>query len=142
MNKLIIIAGIFISIILSGCGSLPPSSTNSEYFKSVGGGFIYDRDNKEVKYALTVTSIGNVKPGNFMLVNFENPTGSSPLSISRIVKDGESEFSLQSPPVNGLKAHTNYKITILLFSSKDRSKQLGTHVQLLQSLVNQNDLGW
>lgn len=133
---------LLIAAMISACGLTPPKPNESEYFKSVGGGFMYLKEEKEARYGLTVASKGNVVPGNFVEVLYDNPMGGEPLASSHLIKDNETQFNFQSPPVNGLKAYTNYTVQIYLYEDNTKTKLLGTHVQGLQNLVNQADLGW
>ena len=133
---------IFVTVFVTGCGVTPPKPNESDYFISQGGGFSFDKESKEAWYGLTISSKGNVVPGNFIEVEYQNPLGGNPLASSHLVQNGETKFILKSPPVRGLRAYTNYQVTIFLYSSDSKSNLLGKHKQKLQNLVSQSDLGW
>jgi hypothetical protein len=127
---------------LTGCGLTPPKPVQSEYFASEWGGFTADRKKREIYYGLTVTSRMSIPAGSYIEVQFENPSGGAPLVKTHVVESGERTFAFESPPVSGLKAHSNYNVKVSLYEDNTKRKLLGTHKQSLQNLINQKDLGW
>ena len=126
----------------AACNTTPPKPSESEYFVSAGGGFNFDRDAKTASYGITLESKGNVRAGNAIEARFENPAGGDDLVQTIVAQEGQTRFVFTSPPVQGLRAYTNYSIEFILYESSSKEIVLGTHKQQLQSLVNQADLGW
>lgn len=136
------VALVFAVALLASCGITPPTPAESEYFRSLGGGFNFDRDTKMASYGITIVSKGKVASGNVIEARFENPAGGEDLIQTRVVAEGESQFVFTSPPVEGLKAYSNYGIEFVLYETSAQDKVLGTHKQQLQNIINQADLGW
>lgn len=142
MRTLQLTAVICAAMLLVACGITPPKPQHSEYFQSNGGGFLIERLEKNVRYGINLASKGNAPVGSYIVVEYENPAGGVPLLSSHRVQGDEVEFSLKSPPIRGLRANSNYLVTVYLYANEDRNTLLGKHKQRVQSLFNQSDFGW
>ena len=118
-----------------------PSAAKSEYLHTRGGGFVFKREeSKTIESCRYVVMFAPAKPLTsplYLRTRFENPTdASTPLVVDSEVARDSGTFTLESPPVRGLRAHRNYQMEILIFDSPERTRQIGQHVQYVQSLVN------
>lgn len=133
---------VLLILLMTSCSLTPPKISESDYFTTKSGGFLFSKKEKKVNYTLSVASRGNIKENNFIVAEFENPLGGKPLESTHLVKENESEFHFKSPPIKGLKAYSNYNTKVYLYENESREKLLGTHEQSIQSIVNQKDLNW
>ena len=133
---------ILIAILISYCSLVPQRPVESEYLKTSDGGFLIDYSKKEIHYKLTLVAKKEIKEGGLIEIFFENPEGGEPLKTEHIVIFNEKQFVLQSPPVNGLKAHNNYSIKVKLYSDNSKEKLISTHNQSLYNITKQSNLGW
>ena len=136
--------------LLSACAAiypnLPPPAV-SDYFSTLGGGFtIRVGSALEYRYGINLVSRTKLSPSNYIEVEYQNPGGSNPFVLSGDISTLETSevvtnsitYIFRSPPVKGIKQHTNYLIVVRLYENSSKELLLGTHEQLVNSEYNQN----
>lgn len=145
-----ILITILSALLLQSCANMspqPPKPATSEYFITLGGGFTMKINKaKELFYGINVVSRNTLEPSNFMVISYQNPSAAKPYIEESLVSELESSavvsnattYILRSPFVQGVKPHTNYQITIKLYSDSSKTELLATHEQLVNSSYNRN----
>ena len=130
-------------IIPSGCSTIKtPNISESEYFRTTGGGFIVSSKLKEIYYSFALFPVTPLPLGSYIEIHYQNPDGGSPIVEGLVIDKPADELSFKSPPVTGVRAYKNYKIEVLLYETQKKEILLGEHTQYIQSLINEKDLNW
>jgi hypothetical protein len=140
LMRLWVLVGAILAVV--SCGVMPPQNVSSEYLKTEGGGFALFREQREVKYMITLVAKKPLPAGSILDAQFDNPTGGLPLNITHQVGAGQTKLVLTSPPVTGLKAGTRYQVHIKLYSDATRRDLVDSYTQDIQNFVNQAELRW
>lgn len=143
MKNLLPIA--FVALLLQSCAGIlsqEPEPVSSEYFRTLGGGF-YVKINQvqEMFYGVNLMAEKPLEPSNYLVVEYQNPTGGKPYTKSSLLSDiqtsdvvqNRTTYILRSPPVTGVKPHTNYLITVKLYKHRLADEPIGLHKQLVNS---------
>jgi len=117
---LIIVLTIFFS-----CGSSLPEATKSEYFKTTGAGFFYDKSINAFKYNLVLQPTKQIDTTFSLQISFENPNSKDP-SILNIKNIDVNKLSFQSDKINEPQNGETYKIIVGLFLN---GKPISKHIQ-------------
>lgn len=134
-TQLLVLA--LIAISLSGCATTPPQNlpkpTISEYFQTIGGGFI--SSGKSVKYALEFKV---KKPVNGILpwyasIEFENPENLA-LPIFQIAEyaPGDQDISVRSQDLKLIANHRTYRVDVKAYSDPSRTQLVTNHTMLVR----------
>ena len=121
-----------VAAITVGCASpqsdVMPSPTTSEYFKTIGGGFI--STGRVLKYALNfqVRKPLNGSRSWFAVVLFENPENpENPITQLNEYPSTKIDISLTSSELNSIRNHKTYKVTVKAYSDAGRTNLITTH---------------
>ena len=123
----------------------PPEPTTSEYFKTTGAGFAIQladqqRTIRSCVYSLSLTPQQSITTALYLRTRFENPTnGIDPLVVESAIASTEEKISIKSPEVRGLRAGKQYRVEVLVFDSPERAREVGRHVQMIQSTVTMRE---
>jgi hypothetical protein len=118
-----------------------PRAATSKYFKTAGAGFNIRLNEQRTAvrscaYGLTLTPRRPITSALYLRTRFENPSAKSePLIVDTDVSPGEPTIIIKSPEVRGLQGGKKYQVEVLVFDSPERSRQLGVHIQFVQSLA-------
>lgn len=107
--------------------SLPRQST-SEYFRTTGGAFIANLQQKSTQYFITLNVLRDIEIGSKLVVNYQNPSG-DPLQYVEVITEKKKNLILKSSPIQGLVHNTAYSVEIKLYA-KD-GKLLCEHKQAI-----------
>lgn len=110
----------------------PPEPTQSEYLKSVGGGFAMNSGH--TLYTLRLAIIKPLLARTTVEAEFENPADAAhPFPVNQEPKSGDSDVRLYSPQLECVINNKLYTIRIRLFQpGADGNKiQIGSHEQQL-----------
>jgi hypothetical protein len=123
----------------TGLGATP-SPAKSEYLRTEGGGFVLKRGESRAfescRYVVSLAPARQLANQLYLRTRFENPAdAASPLVVDSEAAPGIGTFTVESPPVRGLRARRSYKVETLIFDSPERTRQIGQHIQYVQSLV-------
>jgi hypothetical protein len=105
-----------------------PDPTTTEYFKTLGGGFI--SSGSTLNYAIRVQPR---KPVNgtstwFAQIEYENPENlQKPLVQFVEFQPDQASFSLHSETIHSIKNHKTYKVTLKAFQNPERTALITVH---------------
>ena len=125
---------------LEESGFLTPAPVTSEYFKTEMAGFNIEAGEKPFapRYFLSLKKLKPIPKGAVIEVKFENPSDRKhPIIVEQEIQDNEEELALISPAVTGLQSYQGYYIEVTLYEDKNKNKVLGTHHQVVQSLIDE-----
>ena len=121
-----------VATVTIGCSSpqteAMPAPTTTEYFKTIGGGFI--SSSRTLKYALNfqVRKPINGSQSWFAVVQFDNPEDqNNPLIQLNEYPSNKTDISLTSTGLPAIKNHKTYKVTVQAFSDSARTVLVTSH---------------
>ena len=109
-----------------------PRLAKSEYLITDWCGFLIERGEAGIDYALSIKLIKPTAAPLYLRTLFENPMGGRPMIVDSEVKRGETAFRLRSEAVPDLRDDHTYRVKILIFDSAQRRHQIGQHVQYVR----------
>jgi hypothetical protein len=109
-----------------------PPLAKSEYMITDWCGFLIERGETGIDYALSMKLIKARAAPLYLRTLFENPMGGRPLVVESEVKPGEKTFRVRSDGVPDLQDDHIYRVKILIFDSPRRTHQIGEHVQYVR----------
>lgn len=145
MKKLLII---FVALLLAACASPSgsPKPAETEYFRTLGGGFLSNINQSVTHmYGVNLLLTKPLPEDVHLVVEFENPANKNqPVTVEGTYEEikhlvnstHDKILVLKSPEVTGIVPHTNYTITLKVYS--DASKQL--LITQHQQAVNSNHI--
>ena len=109
----------------------PPKPKTSEYFESLGGGFLY-KDSKAF-YVMDLKILKPPPPGHHLEVTFQNPKKKAEdiKTTDRLEINGDL-LSIASPVLACVRNNKKYTVTLELYSDPNKTEKLGTHKQKLE----------
>lgn len=126
-RKFSLILVLFASTVFAG----PPSTTQSEYFVTVGGGFMIS-DGKPY-YALTLRMLKDLPPEHFIEVAFENPKRKQPLIVGAEKQEFvEGNLVLESPKLECIKNKKVYQAMLKVYESESKEILITEHYQKIK----------
>ena len=135
---------VFISLMLTACASLlTPKPVESEYFTTLGGGFMMTLGAEPSKtYGVNLHIKKDLPSNTYAVIEFENPANKAlPYITEGSIEEIKNTFAaryknvfvLTSPKVQGVQQHTHYAITMSIYSDQSKQKLLSRHQQLVSS---------
>jgi hypothetical protein len=106
-------AGIMALIALVACSS----EESGPYFEIGGGGFIFNYRIAEATAGVIVVPKRTLPDGGTLEATFQNPAGGVPLSMTAKVVPGKKRYDFDTPPLSGIKAKTDYIMTVRLLDA-------------------------
>ena len=79
-----------------------------------GGGFIFNYNIGEVFYGVLVKPHRALPVGTEIEARFEDPAGGPPIVVTETFRGSPRPISLRTPPVQGVVANRDYRVTIRL----------------------------
>ena len=79
-----------------------------------GGGFIFNYNIAEVFYGVLLKPRRALPVGTEVEASFEDPAGGPPIVVTETFRGGPRPLSLRTPPVQGVRANRDYRVTIRL----------------------------
>src|ERR687886_1018560 len=79
-----------------------------------GGGFIFNYNIGEVFYGVLVKPRRALPVGTEVEASFEDPAGGPPIVVTETFHGSPRPMSLRTPPVQGVRANRDYRVTIRL----------------------------
>ena len=79
-----------------------------------GGGFIFNYNIAEVFYGVLVKPRRALPVGTEVEASFEDPAGGPPIVVTETFHGSPRPMSLRTPPVQGVRANRDYRVTIRL----------------------------
>lgn len=138
---------LIILLLCGGCASmleesgfLTPSAVTSEYLKTDMAGFNVKAGEVPFSpnYFISLQKLKPIPEGTFVVIKFENPSDrKNPIIVEKEIEGDEERLDFTSPTVSGLQSYQGYYIEVTLYKSKDMAEVLGTHRQVIQSLIDE-----
>jgi hypothetical protein len=136
---------------LSGCESLKklekdfgseldgPPLVRSELLSTLSVNFSFEIQSGILinYYSLVLGVNQSFVNGAYLEVKFEDPSNrDNPIVVHQYVAPRDIRIVVQSPPIQGLRSYTNYEIVVGIYADQAKTKKIGEHVQLVQSLLD------
>lgn len=119
--------------------AMPPAPNQSEYLKSVGGGFLLNKNFLDFEYALNLEVIKKLPQKAKMIAYFENPDNPDGVLKSNVFFKEGTTITVLSPPVKHLKIK-NYMVEVKIYSDDTMQEVVSTHSQALNSPFDYNSI--
>lgn len=137
---------VFVSLV--GCSALlMPRAADTEYFATTAGGFEVELQKgaaAQLSYGGMFLVKQELPDDAYMVVSFENPANRQQPFVeaasvqemrAKYAQRNKNMFVLISPPVTGVRRHTQYEIAINVFEGADMQVLLARHQQKVSSSV-------
>ncbi|MDJ0931896.1 hypothetical protein [Breoghania sp.] len=117
---------------LSGCGE------DGDYIEVVGGGFLYNYRIAEATCEIVAKPLRAAPEEASLEARFQNPDGGEELVVRKKVFPAERRYAVVSPPLAGIKAGHEYKVSLLLLDAD--GKTLETHEKNFKAKIDRSAL--
>lgn len=148
MKRWLIVCVSIVLLGLAGCTSwLMPKPVESESFSTLGGGFMATIESGKaanIRYGVNLLVKKDLPSTGYMVVTFEDPANKSELIVEEgTVQDMQEKYAssvknvlaFYSPYVEGVRKHTQYEVSVSVFSDSGKQKLLASHKQKVGSTV-------
>ena len=98
-------------VLLFGC------SDNGPYLDISGGGFIFNYRVSEAYAGFIAAPLRTLPEHSRIEATFEDPAGGTPIVLTMDVVPARKQYSFSTPPLSGIKANTDYDVTIRLVAA-------------------------
>ena len=112
------------AILLANCSS----EESGPYFKIAGGGFIFNYRIAEATAGVIVTPERTLPDGGSFEVTFDNPADGRPFVMTEPVSATKKRYDFTTPPLSGVKAKTDYVMTVRLFDASGKEVEVAEKV--------------
>ncbi len=89
------------------------------YIEFAGGGFIFNYNIASATYGFIARVVRRVPPGTILEAEFEDPAGGPPLVVRGVAGVYAQQFRFESPPLEGVEAHRDYRVELRLIDPGD-----------------------
>lgn len=118
-----------------GSNITEPRPKRSQFLQTIQGGIVMM--GSEAGYYLSTRVIKKPEKRLFITVEFEDPTGRSPLKNEAVFEPSLEGFLFGSPDfVKGLRLYAHYSITVKIFDSRGVQKPIDTLRQTVRCYVD------
>ena len=118
--------------------ALSACSDDSPYVVVSGGGILFNYRIAEASAGIVAEVARPLPEGGRVEASFENPAGGPPIVESKPVTEERRRFSFSTPPLTGIKADTDYKVTVRVLDAEGSALQTvetKVHSDLDQSVL-------
>jgi hypothetical protein len=118
--------------------ALSACSDDSPYVVVSGGGIMFNYRIAEATAGIVAEVARPLPDGGHVEASFENPAGGAPIVESKPVTEERRRFSFITPPLTGIKADTDYKVTVRVLDAEGNAIQTvetKVHSDLDQSVL-------
>jgi hypothetical protein len=112
----------FAAILLAMLPSLFACDEQAEdrpYFEIAGGGFIFNIRLAETYYGFVLRIKRDLPHGTILQARFEDPAGGPEIVITKIHRTRMRGYKFETPPLQGVKADTDYKVVVQALAAAD-----------------------
>ena len=134
LSRLAALVALVPMLFLAGCGD----GEEGPYVEIVGGGFVFNYRIAEAFYGVTAVAHRPLPAGPELTAEFENPAGGAQIRVTRQASDGQTRYSLESGPVQGIVADRDY--TVVLTLTTPSGEVLESHTRTFRSKLDQSVL--
>jgi hypothetical protein len=135
---------VIVSLMLTACASLlTPTPVESEYFTTLGGGFMMTLGAKpSMRYGVNLHIKKELPAHTYAVIEFENPANKwLPYRTEGSIEEIHSTFAgryknvfvFNSPSLQGVKRHSHYMITLSIYSDASQQVLVTRHEQRVSS---------
>ena len=96
------------------------SEETGPYLEIQGGGFVFNYRIAEATAGVVAFPKRTLPDGGKIEATFENPAGGAPLVMTEPVVKDKKKYDLTTPPLSGVKAKTDYLMTIRLVDASGK----------------------
>jgi len=121
-------------VVLAACSS----EESGPYFEIGGGGFIFNYRIAEATAGVIVVPKRTLPEDGTLKATFQNPSGGEPLVMVQEVSPTKKRYDFDTPPLTGVKAKTDYVMTVQLLDAE--GKEVFKAEKVLQSDLDQTVL--
>jgi hypothetical protein len=89
------------------------------YIEFAGGGFVFNYRLAEVTYGFVAKRVRKIPPGTLLEAHFEDPAGGPAIVVTDPAREGALQYSIQTPPVQGVEAEKDYGVELKLLAETD-----------------------
>ncbi len=119
-------------MLLFGCSDKGP------YLDISGGGFIFNYRVSEAYAGFIAAPLRTLPEHSRIEATFEDPGGGSPIVLSEDVAPARTQYTFSTQPLFGIKANTDYEVTIKLVAAD--GKELEKVTKTFRSDVDESVL--
>lgn len=119
-------------VLLFGCSDKGP------YLDISGGGFIFNYRVSEAYAGFIAAPLRTLPEHSRIEATFENPAGGPPIQLVEDVVSARDRYTFSTPPLSGIKADTDYDVTIRLVAAD--GSEIETISKTFRSDVDQSVL--
>ncbi|MEM7432929.1 MAG: hypothetical protein AAF351_13485 [Pseudomonadota bacterium] len=126
---------VFALLIASVSIAAPPKPEESEYIRSIGGGFLLD--NGAPLYAMSFAIIKPLPENAHLKFIFQNPKkGEADIEETPVLEVTDTEILVQSPTLDCIRNKKNYLVTIEIYSDTTEAELISKHKQKIEFRVD------
>jgi hypothetical protein len=114
------------------------SEESGPYFEIGGGGFIFNYRIAEATAGVIVVPKRTLPEDGTLKATFQNPSGGEPLVMVQEVSPTKKRYDFDTPPLTGVKAKTDYVMTVQLLDAE--GKEVFKAEKVLRSDLDQTVL--
>ena len=114
------------------------SEETGPYLEIQGGGFVFNYRIAEATAGVVAYPKRTLPEGGRIEATFQNPAGGAPFVLAEPVVKDKKKYDFTTPPLTGVRAKTDYKVTIVLFDAG--GKEIETIDKPLVSELDQSVL--
>lgn len=96
------------------------SEETGPYLEIQGGGFVFNYRIAEATAGVVAFPKRTLPDGGKIEATFENPAGGAPLVMTEPVVKDKKKYDFTTPPLSGVKAKTDYLMTIRLVDASGK----------------------
>jgi len=122
------------ALLLAACSS----EESGPYLEIQGGGFMFNYRIAEATAGIVAYPLRTLPEGGTIEASFENPAGGDPIVMNAPVEAGKKKYDFTTPPLHGVKAKTDYTMTVRLLDAS--GKEIETLKKALVSDLDQSVL--
>ena len=100
-----------------------------------GGGFLYNYRIAEIRYNIAIRLVRPMPIGTRLEVEFENPAGGPPITLSRTLGTDTNRVGFESPALTDVEADRPYSVVVRL-RDRDTGDVLETHERTFRTTVD------
>ena len=115
-TRLVVCLCASLGVVLAACSD----DAQAPHVAVAGGGFIFNYRAAEAYYGVSIKPMRRLADGTRLEASFEDPAGGPPIVVTETVAGAALGYSLQTPPLTGIKAGRDYKVVIRVLEGPAR----------------------
>lgn len=129
------LAGLAIALLLFALvRALDETPAVKPWLKVLGASFIFNYRVADVYAGFTAVPQRAIPIGSVLRAEFENPAGGDPFVVTEQIGLADRQISMRSPPMRGVRADVDYRLTLSLLDRVSGEPFWQTHVLLRSNI--------